>query len=112
MKRVSSRALWAFMIIALFALMPAAASAYQIGEDTLPGAAADGTQSDTAGQGPIRLARFSFVQGNVTWRPGDGADWSLASVSLPIRQAAQAVRPQQRCEADAFPGRASVAPAA
>src|SRR5579875_2521634 len=36
-----------------------------------------------------RLARFSYVEGNVTWRPGPSTDWSYASVNLPMRQGAQ-----------------------
>lgn len=43
----------------------------------------------TASVGPIRLARFSYVRGNVTWRPSEGAAWSAATVNLPIRQGAQ-----------------------
>jgi len=68
-------------------------TSYQIGEDNRPGAA-DSTgdlsqPSSSVGAGPIRLARFSYVQGNVTWRTSDGAAWSPASVNLPIRQGAQ-----------------------
>ncbi len=72
---------------------------YQIGEGTAPGAAA-GPAADLAADsslslpssssaGPIRLARFSYVRGNVTWRTSEGAAWSPASVNLPIRQGAQ-----------------------
>jgi len=39
--------------------------------------------------GPVRLARFSFVSGNVTWRPDDQSEWSKATINLPIRQGAQ-----------------------
>ena len=48
--------------------------------------------SDAAGaaqNGPVRLARFSYVQGQVAWRPGENADWSPAAINLPIRQGAQ-----------------------
>ncbi len=70
---------------------------YHIGEANVPGAAdatADlspaGADADpSTGVGPIRLARFSYVQGNVTWRTSDGAAWSPATVNLPIRQGAQ-----------------------
>ena len=76
---------------AALALLPGTAMAgYQIGEGTPLGAAASpAAAGGTVGAGPIRLARFSFVQGNVTWREGDGAAWSPASVNLPIRQGAQ-----------------------
>ena len=40
-------------------------------------------------QGPVRLARFSYIQGNVTWREDESAAWSDASVNLPVRQGAQ-----------------------
>lgn len=43
--------------------------------------------------GPVRLARFSFVDGNVTWRAGMELDWSEASINLPIRQGAQVYVP-------------------
>jgi hypothetical protein len=45
-----------------------------------------GTQENT---GPVRLARFAFVQGNVTWRTDESTDWSTATVNLPLRQGAQ-----------------------
>jgi len=63
-------------------------ASYQIGEK----GANDDNLSDSdssASQGPVRLARFSYVEGNVTWRPTDQDDWSNASVNLPIRQGAQ-----------------------
>jgi len=68
---------------------------YHVGEDPAPpsdGASSDGRKdpgSDTAGEGPVRLARFSYVSGDITWRPADSEDWSLASVNLPVRQGAQ-----------------------
>jgi len=67
---------------------------YQIGEGGRPAVAAEtapnaGQPSPSVGAGPIRLARFSYVKGNVTWRTSDGAAWSPASVNLPIRQGAQ-----------------------
>src|SRR5262249_34723597 len=39
--------------------------------------------------GPVRLARFSYVSGEVSWRPEEEGDWSDARVNLPIRQGAQ-----------------------
>src|SRR5690348_13272094 len=38
---------------------------------------------------PVRLARFSMVSGNVTWRRDDDAEWSLATMNLPVREGAQ-----------------------
>ena len=51
--------------------------------DPLPSAA---LQENT---GPVRLARFSKVQGNVTWRSDESTEWSTATLNLPLRQGAQ-----------------------
>ncbi len=51
--------------------------------DPVPAA---GTQENT---GPVRLARFAFVQGNVRWRIDENSEWSAASLNLPLRQGAQ-----------------------
>lgn len=51
-----------------------------------------GNQPDNSsqdGNGPVRLARFSYIEGNVSWRPDSNSDWSDASVNLPLRQGAQ-----------------------
>jgi hypothetical protein len=45
-----------------------------------------GTQENL---GPVRLARFSYVTGNVTWRTDENTDWSAATLNLPLRQGAQ-----------------------
>src|SRR3569833_1451398 len=45
-----------------------------------------GSQENT---GPVRLARFAYVQGNVTWRPDENTDWSNATLNHPLRQGAQ-----------------------
>ena len=37
----------------------------------------------------MRLARFSVVSGNVTWRADSTGDWAKATINLPIRQGAQ-----------------------
>ena len=39
--------------------------------------------------GPVRLARFSFVEGNVTWRANSTLDWTEGSINLPLQQGAQ-----------------------
>ena len=39
--------------------------------------------------GPVRLARFALVSGNVSWRADASSDWSRATVNLPLRQGAQ-----------------------
>ena len=62
---------------------------YQIGEGGTATAGGTPASASSVSAGPIRLARFSYVKGNVTWRPSEGAAWSPASVNLPIRQGAQ-----------------------
>src|SRR4051812_3479296 len=37
-------------------------------------------------QGPVRMARIAYVQGNVSWRPDANSDWSKATSNLPMRQ--------------------------
>jgi len=44
---------------------------------------------DDAQNGPVRMARFSYIEGNVSWRPDSTSDWSDATVNLPLRQGAQ-----------------------
>jgi hypothetical protein len=50
---------------------------------------AAGTAADAGDVGPVRLAHFTYLNGSVTWRPEDSADWSAAVVNLPLRQDAQ-----------------------
>ncbi len=45
--------------------------------------------SNSSVSGPVRLARFSIVEGNVSWRAGSGMDWSAATDNMPLRQGAQ-----------------------
>jgi hypothetical protein len=45
--------------------------------------------ADTAPAGPVRLARVSFAEGNVSWRPDDSSSWSQATPNLPLQQGAQ-----------------------
>ena len=42
-----------------------------------------------ADAGPVRLARFSYLSGGVTWRGDDAGEWSSANINLPMRQGAQ-----------------------
>lgn len=63
-------------------------STYRVGENTA-----------TADTGPVRLAHLSYLNGPVTWRPNDSAQWSAATKNLPIRQGAQVwVKPGSRAE--------------
>src|SRR5580700_2493998 len=39
--------------------------------------------------GPVRLARFSYLQGSVTWHYGDDASWANAVRNMPLREGAQ-----------------------
>src|SRR4051812_34220612 len=43
----------------------------------------DQNADQTANQGVVRLARFTSVRGNVTWRADEGMDWSQATTNLP-----------------------------
>jgi len=44
---------------------------------------------DLQSQGPVRMARFAYVEGNVTWRDGATGDWSQATVNMPLKQGAE-----------------------
>ncbi len=44
---------------------------------------------DLKSQGPVRLARFAYVSGNVTWRATSSGDWSQATHNMPLRQGAE-----------------------
>ncbi len=39
--------------------------------------------------GPVRMAHFTDVEGEVSWRPDDSAAWSQAARNLPVRQGCQ-----------------------
>lgn len=39
--------------------------------------------------GPVRMARVSFFDGEVSWRPGEDVSWSDTACNLPLRQGAQ-----------------------
>ena len=58
---------------------------YKVGE------AARVTPDRQADRAPstVRLARFEYVSGKVTWRPDSSAEWSAAKNSLPLRQGAE-----------------------
>lgn len=45
--------------------------------------------ADDADAGPVRLARFANVTGDVTWRDSTEGSWSAASRNMPLRQGAQ-----------------------
>lgn len=81
---------------------PASAQAQdQTASFALPPAAVLSAESSSENNGPIRLARFSFLRGSVTWRsvsvdadsPIDGndgeADWTDAALNMPLQQGAQ-----------------------
>ena len=45
--------------------------------------------TSSVNSGPVRLARFSYVDGNIVWRSQSGGDWTPATINMPIRQGAQ-----------------------
>jgi hypothetical protein len=51
--------------------------------------APDTDTGSNATDGPVRMARFSYVSGDVTWRGDADGQWSAASGNLPLRQGAQ-----------------------
>ena len=74
------------------------AGGYQVGEGDPgatpapaddPGAAPGSALAADADAGPVRMARFSYLKGDVSWRPDATAEWSAASLNLPVRQGAQ-----------------------
>ena len=44
---------------------------------------------DPKTEGPVRMARFAYIKGDVTWRPDSSASWSKATNNLPLRQGAE-----------------------
>lgn len=47
----------------------------------------------------VRLARFSVIEGDVSWRPSNTAAWSQAAINLPVRQGYEIAVPSRgRCE--------------
>jgi hypothetical protein len=66
---------------------PLPGRSYHVGERRQT--ALQDTHSADTGQ-PLRLARFDYVSGNVTWRSDASAPWSKASVNRSLRQGAQA----------------------
>src|SRR5579871_2701657 len=50
---------------------------------------ATGAASNEKVDGPVRLARFAYVSGNVNWRSADTAQWSGAVANMPLREGAQ-----------------------
>ena len=98
-KRLGTLAASAALCSALAAMTAAPAraqdtqdnSGYSISEITEPAPSpneASDQQSNT-NSGPVRLARFAYVHGNVTWRADENQEWSQATGNLPIRQGAQ-----------------------
>jgi hypothetical protein len=80
-----------------FALLAGIATAqdggYHVGESSnsppKPDAAATAPAPTEDTSGPVRMARVSYVNGSVTWRPDGDTDWTSATVNTPMRQGAQ-----------------------
>ncbi len=80
-------------------------SGYRIGEGGAPASTQAGDQvapvpgdapSDAAeapvapeSSGPVRMARFSFISGSVTWRPDPQTAWAAATNNMPLREGAE-----------------------
>src|SRR5579871_298772 len=85
--------LLAFCLAFGAALLPGIMARAQAGDD--PAYVSDSAPldsaagADSADNGPVRMARFSYVSGEVTWR-GDGMDsWAPGALNMPLRQGAQ-----------------------
>lgn len=91
------------MAIVLFAGLAGSGfgqSGFHIGEgngnqDQSPGQT-DGPSADPASpptapesSGPVRMARFSYLSGSVTWRPDHGTEWANATLNMPLREGAE-----------------------
>ena len=63
------------MMPMLFLVIPASTSSQTISPDT--------------GPGPVRLARVSYVTGDVSFRISEQGEWSSAVRNLPLRQGAE-----------------------
>ena len=97
--RLVQNALWdrgsRLMILAgltcLFAVPAFAQSddGFTVREDGQARASNDDRGAANNADTPVRLARFSFVEGNVSFRLAENQAWSSASINLPIRQGAQ-----------------------
>lgn len=69
---------------------PPPSGGYQIGEpdDSVTDADSGDQDQSQDNQGPVRLACFSYVHGDVIWRASDQDGWAPATDNLPIRQGA------------------------
>ena len=45
--------------------------------------------ASSANSGPVRLARFSYVNGKIVWRSQSSGAWAPAAINMPIRQGSQ-----------------------
>ena len=62
---------------------------YAVGENGPTDSTPDTVAVSNSSAGPVRMARFSYVKGNVTWRPDESTDWSAAPDNLPLKEGAQ-----------------------
>jgi FecR protein len=63
---------------------------YHIGEQGQNSAApASDEDAPPEANGPVRMARFSYLNGSVTWRTSADLDWSTAALNTPMREGAQ-----------------------
>ena len=97
----SRRAISAWRLLPCLALLGGLSVPIQAHADTdllmaslLGTQAAQGSQDTQdaaadANAGPVRLARFSTLTGDVTWRDSTDGSWSPASQNMPLRQGAQ-----------------------
>jgi hypothetical protein len=101
MKRISRKFFVAAMSVSVATGLACTAfaqdSGYRIGEnsgqaplDADPSSAGqDAAPVDPQASGPVRMARFSYLNGNVTWRPDPQTEWAPATDNMPLREGSE-----------------------
>lgn len=99
-KNTLSFVAWAACASFALAASAQAQSGYRVSEgDANPAPAATNPAASSQEAGPVRLARFSYINGSVSWRPSEDVDWADASLNLPLRQGGEIwVSPGGRAE--------------
>src|SRR5579863_3195271 len=60
-----------------------------IGSTAIGAAIVSGQMALAQNEGPVRMARISYVTGKVSWRPDGTVGWSRANLNMPLRQGAE-----------------------
>jgi len=68
---------------------PPASQGYQVGETPQTNDSNNGAATVTPPASSVRLAKFDYVYGDVTWRPTSNANWKPAKANVAISSGAQ-----------------------